>query len=250
MLSWLQTTLQEILDTKTTTLKYVKVFDINSQVQATKLAKDEDTLTIVYRELPSQLAELASKDRIINASFDILAIEKEKIIVQQVFEDFLEDYNNTFVTDRWVYFTNLTPSFAPENKGATLMQRWNLGLTAQIIDQVANLKDITVTINSSAYTLEDGLFSFEFRKVNSYGEFPITLYMTEELKQIDTVVSISFIDLKDTTLRSILYGTVYSVTLTIADSTDTTTFTAKVHEVVKSAQAKAFPTIRITFRRG
>ena len=250
MLSWLENALQTILDTKTSTIKYVKVFDVNSLVQSNKLAKDELTMTVIYREIPSNLPELASKDRMLMAQLDILALENQKAVVKAVWEDFFDTYNNTFVEDRWVYFGNLVSTGQADNKGAYVMQKWNVSLQALIIDQIANLKDITLTLNSNDYDLENGLFSYDFRIQSIYAEHPTTIYQTLTKDLQEDYLTIGLIDLKDTFIRSILYGGVENIVVGIVDGANSYSFNGKVVERVKSAQAKAFPTIRLTIRRG
>lgn len=250
MLNTIEARLQAILDTLNTDIKKVRVFDINSLERADKNIYDHEVITVVYRENPSPLPDIGGADRLIRASFQVLALEREKAIVQTLFNEFFKDNNNTLINDRWVTFTNITSTGQADNSGVHIFQRWEVGMTILVIHNITNIKDILVTINSVEYTIANGMFSYNFEVVNKYGEHPTSQYMTLRKTGIEQVLSIGILDLPGNELRKALYQDTDIVSISITDDTNTISFNGRVARIVKAAQPKAFPTIIATIRRG
>jgi hypothetical protein len=144
MLDFIKNALQTILNAIDSDLT-VTIQNVNSFDKAIKAPEDK-LIQIVYRELPGLMPSMQIKDRIINGTLTVVALEKYKETVIMLFSIFVETYNATFQTDRKLQFTNLVPIGLADNIGSKIYQTWQMSVIANIQDKMATLFDKSLSI--------------------------------------------------------------------------------------------------------
>lgn len=253
MLDYIETSLQAILDTLTTTLKKVGIVSINAEERKFNTFEEKEQITITYRDLPNTLPNFPTGDKIISGNFVVYAVESEKETIKTLFDTFFAQYNGTKNGDYIYNFTTLVPVGQADNVGEIDFQIWTFGIVARYIGNILNIFDVTLTIGGNVITASKGLDTFNFAKQPVFAEYPISSVGQQKFRYYKWVLQFVCLDTVDTAvtaLRNLIYDTTTNiVSVTVSSKTGTITFNGAIKNAQETMNRTNFPALLFTIER-